>query len=127
MAIPHQPHFLGQPAGVEMFCGYALSVDRPGDLVLKPISQCSGREIMAELLGHLGLVAEAATIFASCVCIPCIMPFITSQFLPRQRGDRPRVLPKGTQNLAFMGQFREVPDDVAFTVEYSIRPARLAV
>ncbi len=29
--------------------------------------------------------------------------------------------------MAFMGQFCEVPDDVVFTVEYSIRSAQLAV
>ena len=102
-------------------------VERPGGFVLKPISQCSGREIMTELLGHLGLVAEAATILGPCAGIPCMMPFIISQFLRRERGARPSVLPKGTQTLAFMGQFCEVPDDVGFTVEYSVRSAQLAV
>jgi oleate hydratase len=56
-----------------------------------------------------------------------MMPFITSQFLQRAAGDRPDVLPKGTHNLAFIGQFCEIPDDVVFTVEYSIRSAQLAV
>ena len=127
LVIPHQPHFLDQPKGVDVFWGYALMVDRPGDFVPKPMSQCSGREIMTELLGHLGIVTEAAAILEACVCIPCMMPFVTSQFLPREKGDRPDVLPKGTHNLAFMGQFCEVPDDVVFTVEYSIRSAQLAV
>jgi len=47
--------------------------------------------------------------------------------MPRVRGDRPQVLPPGTRNLAFIGQFVEVPDDVVFTVEYSIRTAQAAV
>lgn len=55
------------------------------------------------------------------------MPFITSQFLPRDKGDRPAVIPAGSHNLAFMGQFCELPDDVVFTVEYSVRSAQLAV
>ena len=38
-----------------------------------------------------------------------MMPFITSQFLPREKGDRPDVIPKGSNNLAFMGQFCELP------------------
>ena len=46
------------------------------------------------------------------------MPFITSQCLRRETSDREAVLPAGTQNLAFMGQFCEVPDDMVFTVEY---------
>jgi oleate hydratase len=31
------------------------------------------------------------------------------------------------KNLAFIGQFRELPVDVVFTVEYSVRSARTAV
>ena len=36
-------------------------------------------------------------------------------------------MPKGSTNLAFVGQFCELPLDVVFTVEYSIRSAQLAV
>ena len=56
-----------------------------------------------------------------------MMPFITSQFLRRSKGDRPQVIPDGSRNLAFIGQFCELPDDVVFTVEYSIRSAQTAV
>jgi oleate hydratase len=55
------------------------------------------------------------------------MPYITSQFLVRSRGDRPDVVPAGSANLAFIGQYAEVPDDVVFTVEYSVRTAQTAV
>ncbi len=127
VVIPHQPHFIGQPEDVSVFWGYGLSVDRPGDFVAKPMSACSGREIMTELLGHLHIRTEAARILEACICIPCMMPFITSQFLPREEGDRPPVLPRHSHNLAFMGQFCELPDDVVFTVEYSIRSAQVAV
>jgi oleate hydratase len=56
-----------------------------------------------------------------------MMPFITSQFLPRSKGDRPQVIPEGSKNLAFVGQYCEMPDDVVFTVEYSVRSAQKAV
>jgi oleate hydratase len=56
-----------------------------------------------------------------------MMPFITSQFLHREQGDRPQVVPKGSRNLGFIGQFCELPEDVVFTVEYSIRSAQAAV
>ena len=56
-----------------------------------------------------------------------MMPFITSQFLRRERGDRPEVVPQGSTNLAFTGQFCELPDDVVFTVEYSISSAQTAL
>ena len=56
-----------------------------------------------------------------------MMPYITSQFMPRVKGDRPEVKPVGTTNLAFIGQYCEIPDDVVFTVEYSVRSAQTAV
>ena len=121
------PHFIGQPDDVGVLWGYGLFVDKPGNFVKKPMSACTGREIMTEVLGHLRVEAEASRILESCICIPCMMPFITSQFLRRAQGDRPQVVPNGSSNLAFMGQFCELPDDVVFTVEYSIRSAQVAV
>ena len=127
IVIPYQPHFVGQPEGVSVLWGYGLFVDRPGDFVKKPMSACTGREIMTEVLGHLGVRDEVSEILDSAICIPCMMPFITSQFLPRVHGDRPDVIPQGSRNLAFIGQFCEQPQDVVFTVEYSIRSAQTAV
>jgi oleate hydratase len=127
IVLPHQPHFIGQPEDVNVFWGYGLFVDKPGDFVKKPMSACTGREIMTEILGHLHIDSEASQILKTSICIPCMMPFITSQFLRREKGDRPEVVPKGSTNLAFTGQFCELPDDVVFTVEYSIRSAQTAV
>ncbi len=127
IVLPQQPHFIGQPADTQVFWGYGLSVDRPGNFVKKPMSSCTGREIMIEIMGHLGIQAHAQQILDTCTCIPCMMPFITSQFLRRAKGDRPQVVPKRSKNLAFVGQFCELPDDVVFTIEYSIRTAQTAV
>jgi oleate hydratase len=127
IVLPHQPHFIGQPADVSVFWGYGLFVDKPGDFVKKPMSVCTGREIMTEIIGHLRIEANAKKILETCTCIPCMMPFITSQFLPRAKGDRPQVVPERSKNLAFIGQFCELPDDAVFTVEYSIRSAQTAV
>ncbi|SDR23065.1 oleate hydratase [Paraburkholderia tuberum] len=127
IVLPHQPHFIGQPADVQVFWGYGLRVDQPGDFVDKPMQACTGREILTEIVGHLKMQSESARILEHAVCIPCMMPFITSQFLPRRRGDRPAVVPDEWRNLAFIGQFCELPDDVVFTVEYSVRSAQNAV
>lgn len=127
IVLPHQPHFIGQPEDVNVFWGYGLFVDRPGNFVKKPMAECTGREIMTEIMGHLRLNAEIDKVLSSCTCIPCMMPFITSQFLPRSIGDRPAVVPQRSKNLAFVGQFCEIEDDVVFTVEYSIRSAQTAV
>jgi oleate hydratase len=92
------------------------------------MGECSGREILEEVLGHLHFDEhDKAAILRSSNVIPCVMPYITSQFLVRRAGDRPSVVPKGSKNLAFIGQFSEMPDDVVFTVEYSVRSAQTAV
>ncbi|MEC5406836.1 oleate hydratase [Paraburkholderia sp. MPAMCS5] len=127
IVLPHQPHFIGQPDDVQVLWGYGLLVDRPGNFVARPMTECSGREIMTELLGHLRVENEAQRILDDAICLPCLMPFITSQFLRRKGGDRPHVVPEGWANVAFVGQFCELPNDVVFTVEYSVRSAQTAV
>ena len=127
VVLAHQPHFIGQPDDVDVFWGYGLFVDRDGDFVKKKMSDCSGEELLIELLGHLRFDEHKSRILGSSNCIPCMMPFITSQFMPRVKGDRPPVRPAGTANMAFIGQYCEIPDDVVFTVEYSVRSAQTAV
>jgi oleate hydratase len=124
VVLAHQPHFAGQPEGVQVFWGYALHPDRVGDFVAKPMADCSGEEILRELCGHLNFDYE---VMATANCIPCRMPYITSMFMPRHKSDRPLPVPQGSRNLAFVSQFVEVPDDVVFTVEYSVRAAQMAV
>jgi len=127
IVLPHQPHFIGQPEDAQVFWGYGLRVDEPGNYVHKPMSACTGQELLVELLGHLGMSDQLAAILPNANCLPCMMPFITSQFLSRHQGDRPAVKPEGYANFAITGQFCELPDDVVFTVEYSIRSAMVAV
>ena len=124
VVLAHQPHFIGQPGDVQVFWGYALHPDRVGDFVAKPMSECGGAEILRELCGHLKFDAAC---MANANCIPCRMPYITSMFMPRAAGDRPLPVPRNSKNLAFVSQFVEIPDDVVFTVEYSVRAAATAV
>ena len=49
------------------------------------------------------------------------MPYINAFFQPRKESDRPRVVPNGAVNFAFIGQFAETPRDTIFTTEYSMR------
>lgn len=127
LALSHQPHFIDQPEGVFVWWGYGLFPERVGNVVPKKMTACSGKEILEEVLHHLKFEENLPVILETSNCIPCLMPYITSQFLSRKKGDRPLVVPKGSTNLAFIGQFSEVPDDVVFTVEYSVRSAQIAV
>jgi oleate hydratase len=124
IVLAHQPHFLNQPADVQVFWGYALFPDRVGNFIPKPMAECGGAEILQELCGHLRFDLETVS---SANCIPCRMPYITSMFMPRLRSDRPLPVPRGSKNFAFISQFVEIPGDVVFTVEYSVRAAQMAV
>lgn len=124
IVLAHQPHFRDQPADVQVFWGYSLFPDRVGNFVAKPMTECNGAEILQELCGLLRFDLAA---IAGANCIPCRMPYITSMFMPRSPGDRPLPVPRGAKNLAFVSQFVEIPGDVVFTVEYSVRAAQTAV
>jgi len=127
IVLAYQPHFINQPENIKVFWGYSLFPNNIGNYIPKKMSECTGEEILIELCSHLRFHKHIPVILKTSNCIPCMMPFITSQFMPRVRTDRPEVIPKGSTNLAFLGQFAEIPDDVVFTVEYSVRSAQMAV
>ncbi|MER6779043.1 MULTISPECIES: oleate hydratase [unclassified Streptomyces] len=94
IVLNHQPHFHEQPDGTYVWWGYALFPDKAGDHAGKTMAQCTGREVLTEVLGHLRL-AQSEQILESSVVRPALMPYITSQFLVRKAGDRPDVVPLG--------------------------------
>lgn len=108
---------------------YSLFTDVPGDYIKKPMKECTGKEITAEWLYHLGVPVEEIDELAEnhAVCVPTMMPYITAFFMPRRKGDRPDVIPDGSVNFAFLGQFAETPRDTIFTTEYSVRTAMESV
>ena len=126
--VARQTHFKKQPMDTQIFWGYSLNMFVDGDYVKKPMYKCTGREIMTELMGHLQIPRQnQSDMMRGVICRTSIMPYITSQFQPRRPGDRPNVIPNGYENFAFVSQFAEVPDDVVFTMEYSVRAAQRAV
>ena len=93
----------------------------------KADAECSGAEILNEVLSHLNFAKDTERIIGSSICIPCVLPYAGSVWLPRKRTDRPRAVPIGSTNFGFIGQFAEIPLETIFTMEYSIRSAREAV
>lgn len=127
--LNRQPHFKAQPKDQLVVWIYGLYSDVPGDFIKKPITECTGSEIAQEWLYHMGVPTEKIAAYATkgCQTVPCYLPYITSYFMPRALGDRPLVVPEGSQNLAFIGNFAETPRDTVFTTEYSVRTAMEAV
>ncbi|EAW12880.1 oleate hydratase [Aspergillus clavatus NRRL 1] len=122
--VPRQPLFPDQPDNVRVFWGYMLTPEKEGEAVKKPMLECSGEEIMTELLHQMGIPGEE--ILPQSITIPCVMPRMSATLLPREEGDRPRVIPKDMTNLALIGQFVDIPGEMV-TMDYMIRGAQMAV
>lgn len=119
-------YYPNQPENEQVFWFDTLYGERIGDYIKKPSSECTGNEILTEFLYHLGMLDIKDEVLEHCYVSTCMMPYITSQFMPREIKDRPKVIPDGCTNLAFIGQYVELPGDVVFTVETSIRTALMA-
>ena len=122
-----QPHFPDQPDDVIVIWAYALLMDQPGNYISKPMPACTGKEILAEMCYHLGLIDQVEEIISATKIRTALMPYITGQFMPRAKGDRPWAVPAGSTNLACLGQFVETHNDVVFTLESAVRTARTGV
>lgn len=127
--INRQGQFVDQPDDHCLIWVYGLNCwDDDGDYVHKPMYKCTGEELCQEWLYHIGIpVDEIDALAKECNTTPCMMPYVTSFFEPRAYGDRPLVVPEGSVNMAFVGQYAETPRDTVFTTEYSIRTAMEAV
>ena len=126
LSIFEQPEILSQPPGTWVWWGYGLFPEEEGTFIKKRMYECTGREILSELLQHLKF-ATSAQIMQSSICIPCNMPYVNNIWLPRKRGDRPPVVPEGVTNLGLLGQYVELEREITFTFEYSARTAWEAV
>lgn len=128
IVVAAQPHFKAQDPNTTIFWGYGLYTDHVGDYVKKQMKDCTGEEILYELICHLHWQDKWEEIKKDLVnVIPCMMPYVDAQFQPRKKSDRPFVVPNGSKNFAMLSQFVEIADDMVFTEEYSVRAARIAV
>lgn len=128
-SISRQPHFRSQKPNEIIVWTYGLLSDTEGNYVKKKIADCTGAELCAEWLYHIGVPEKEIEDIAhnSANTVPSHMPYITTYFMPRALGDRPLVVPKGSVNLAFIGNYAETERDTVFTTEYSVRTAMEAV
>ncbi|MGD0640851.1 MAG: oleate hydratase [Roseiarcus sp.] len=127
IVVPYQPHFPDLPPDTYTLWGYGLFIDEKGDYVQKPMAQCTGREILRELVGQLGFDDALDEIMATTDVTTVMLPYASAMFARRIPEDRPLALPEGARNFAFLGQWVELPEDVVFTVEYSVHCAMHAV
>jgi oleate hydratase len=127
LSVFHQPEIIGQPPGTSVWWGYGLYPDRTGEFVKKRMDQCAGAEILEEVLRQLRFDKQLDAIMASSICVPCYMPYVNNVWLPWRRGDMPSPVPEGATNLGLIGQYVDMPREIAFTIECSVRSAWQAI
>ena len=109
--INRQPQFKSQDKDTVLIWLYALTTNKEGNYVKKAMRDCTG--VSEDRIDDLAKNA--------CNTTTCFMPFINAFSQPRKNEDRPKVVPDGAVNFAFLGQFAETPRDTIFTIEYSMR------
>ena len=121
--INRQPQFRSQNKDTVLVWLYALHTDTEGNYIKKAMRDCTGEEICQEWLYHIGMDESKIKDYSENACntTTCFMPYINAFFQPRKNVDRPKVVPEGAMNFAFIGQFAETPRDTIFTTEYSMR------
>lgn len=121
--INRQPQFRSQNKDTVLVWLYALHTDTVGNYIKKAMRDCTGEEICQEWLYHIGMDESKIKDYSENACntTTCFMPYINAFFQPRKNVDRPKVVPEGAVNFAFIGQFAETPRDTIFTTEYSMR------
>src|ERR671929_547222 len=62
LSVFHQPEIIGQPPGTSVWWGYGLYPEREGDFVRKPMTACTGEEILEETLLQLRFDRQLAAI-----------------------------------------------------------------
>ena len=127
--INRQPQFKSQDKNMVLVWLYSLNTNKEGNYVKKAMRDCTGEEVCREWLYHIGVPEDQIADLAenSANTVPVMMPYIDAFFMPRAYGDRPNVVPDGSVNFAFLGQFAETPRDTIFTTEYSMRTGMEAV
>lgn len=121
--INRQPQFRSQNKDTVLVWLYALHTDTEGNYIKKAMRDCTGEEICQEWLYHIGMDESKIKDYSENACntTTCFMPYINAFFQPRKNVDRPKVVPEGAVNFAFIGPFAETPRDTIFTTEYSMR------
>lgn len=98
---------------VQTALGYGMRLDTNGDHVPVSMSRATGRQLIDEVVGQLGMERRVADVRMTTSARSVLLPYVGSPLAPRSPGDRPPSVPDGARNFAFLGQYVEIPGEVA--------------
>lgn len=123
-AVP-STHFKNQNEDISIIWGTALRYDRDGDKCGKPMTECSGAEILYELVSCLNLDSVWDEIRDTVInVIPCHRKYDKSFLTPVP--SKLEIIPTGIENFAVSGDFTDSENDTVFSEEYAVTTARKA-
>lgn len=124
-AIP-STHFKNQSEDVTVLWGTASEYSNLGEKSGKPMTCCSGAEILYELVSCLNLDEVWDDIRETVInVIPCHKKYGNAVLSPVD--SKLEIIPTGISNLAVSGDFAQSDNDTVLSEEYSVTTARKAV
>ena len=123
-AVP-STYFKDQSEDITVLWGCAMRPNCDGDRSGKTMTECSGAEILYELLSCFNLDEVWDDIRETVVnVIPCHRRYGTSYLSPVN--SKLEIIPTGIKNFAVSGDFAESDNDTVFSEEYIVSTARTA-
>jgi oleate hydratase len=123
-AVP-QTHFKNMSEDISIIWGCATRFDREGERCGKSMIDCSGAEILYELVSCLNLDEAWDDIRETVInVIPCHRRYDKSYIAPVR--SKLEIIPTGMSNLAISGDFADFDDAAVFSEEYAVSTARTA-
>lgn len=128
IVISNESSYHRNENGESILWGYGLNTSMKGNVVQKPMRNCTGEEILDELLYHLRINDKADLLKADVSNVfPCMMPYGNAHFQPCTMGARPPIVPPNSVNFAMISQFVEMPKDRVIEEEDMVTVAKVAV
>ncbi len=123
-AVPSS-HFKDIADDVSIIWGCASRFDRDGEKCNKPMTDCSGAEILYELISCFNLDEAWDDIRETVInVIPCHRKYDRAILSPVE--SKLEIIPTGISNFAVSGDFAECDGETVFSEEYSVKTARIA-
>lgn len=123
-AVP-QTHFKNQSDDTFILWGTATAFDREGEYCTKAMTDCSGSEILYELVSCFNLEDAWDDIRDTVInVIPCHRKYDKSYLSPVS--SKLEIIPTGIDNLAISGDFVDSNNGTVFAEEYAVATARTA-
>lgn len=123
-AVP-STHFKNQSEDISILWGTASHFELDGERSGKPMTECSGAEILYELISCFNLDEAWDDIRETVInVIPCHRKYDKSYLSPVV--SKLEIIPTGIENMAISGDFTDGGNSTVFSEEYAVSTARTA-